>query len=61
MCNGIGFEPIAEELGQELQIRRLPAARAGARVLEQRLEELRALEVGLDPGPVGVPRGTPDL
>jgi hypothetical protein len=38
----------AEELGEELDIRRLAAAGAGARKFEQRLEELRAL--GVDPG-----------
>jgi len=33
-------EPVAEELGEQLQVRRLAAARARSRVLEQRLEEL---------------------
>ena len=36
---------VAEELGQQLDVGRLAAARAGARVLEQRLQELRALDV----------------
>jgi hypothetical protein len=45
-ARGVGDEqPVAEELREELQIRRLAAARAGPRVLEQRLEELRALEI----------------
>ena len=35
--------PVPEELGQHLEVRRLAAALAGARVLEQRLQHLRAL------------------
>ncbi len=47
-AGGVGDEqPVAEELGQQLQVRRLAAAGAGARVLEQRLEELRALVIEL--------------
>ena len=37
-------QPVAEELGQELQVRRLAAAGAGAGELEQRLQHLRALD-----------------
>ena len=40
-------QPIAEQLRQQLEVRRLAAAGAGAGVLEQRLQELRALDVGL--------------
>ena len=48
-AGGVGdHRPVAEELGEELQVRRLAAARAGAGVLEQRLEELRALHVVAD-------------
>ncbi len=47
-AGGVGDEqPVAEELRQQLQVRRLAAARARARVLEQRLEELRALVIEL--------------
>ena len=38
-------QPVAEELGQQLDVRRLAAAGAGAGVLEQRLQELGALDV----------------
>ena len=40
-------QPVAEELREQLEVRRLAAARAGARVFEQRLEELRALVIEL--------------
>src|SRR5262249_2832632 len=43
-------EAIAEELRQQLQVRRLAAAGAGARVLEQRLQELRALVIDASDG-----------
>ena len=44
---GIGdLQPIAEELRHQLEIRRLAAPGAGARELEQRLEELHAAHVG---------------
>ena len=43
---------VAEELGEQLDVGRLAAALAGARVLEERLEELRALDVELDLGAV---------
>ena len=47
-AGGVGDQrAVAEELGQELEVRRLAAARAGARVLEERLQELRALDVEL--------------
>src|SRR5581483_5050380 len=39
-------EPIADELGQELQVGRLATAGARAGELEERLEELRALDRG---------------
>ena len=43
---GVGDEcAVAEELRHQLDVGRLAAARAGAGVLEQRLQELRALEV----------------
>jgi NAD(P)-dependent dehydrogenase (short-subunit alcohol dehydrogenase family) len=38
-------EAIAEELGEQLDVRRLAAARARAAELEERLEQLRALGV----------------
>src|SRR4051812_5838761 len=48
-AGGVGNQqPVAEQLGEQLQVRRFATAGAGARVLEQRLEELRALMV--DPG-----------
>ena len=37
-------QPVAEQLGQELQVRGLAAAGAGAGELEQRLQHLRALD-----------------
>ena len=37
-------QPVAEQLGEDLQVRRLAAPLAGPRVLEQRLERLRALD-----------------
>ena len=40
-------QPVAEELREQLEVRRLAAAGAGARVFEQRLEELRALVIEL--------------
>ena len=44
---------VAEELGQQLEVGRLAAARAGAGELEQRLEQLRALDRSrLDQRPV---------
>src|SRR5688572_16449560 len=46
---GIGNEkPVAEELGEQLHVRRLATAGAGTGELEQRLEELRALDVDAD-------------
>ena len=52
-AGGIGDErAVAEELGEQLDVRRLAAAGAGPGVLEERLEELRALDVELDLGPV---------
>ena len=42
-ARGVGDEqPVAEELGEQLDVGRLAAAGAGARELEQRLEELHA-------------------
>ena len=38
----------------ELQVGRLPAARAGPRVLEERLQELRASRLDLDLRPIGL-------
>jgi hypothetical protein len=47
-AGGVGDQqPIAEQLRQQLEVRRLAAARAGARELEQRLQQLRALHVEL--------------
>ena len=41
-AGGVGDQrPVAEQLGQQLDVGGLAAAGAGARVLEQRLEELR--------------------
>ncbi len=37
--------PVAEQLRQQLDIRRLPAAGAGARKLEQRLQQLHVFDV----------------
>ena len=53
-ARGVGDDgAISEELAQELDVGRLAASRAGARVLEEGLEELRALDrVDLDRGPV---------
>ena len=45
-AGGVGDQQaIAEQLREQLDVRRFAAARAGARVLEQRLEELRALVI----------------
>ena len=42
-AGGVGdHQPVAEQLRQELDVRRLAAARAGAGELEERLQELRA-------------------
>ena len=44
-AGGVGdHHAVAEQLGDELEVRRLAAARARARELEQRLEHLRALD-----------------
>ena len=44
--------PVAKQLGQQLQIRRLAATGAGAGELEQRLEELDAANIRRNrPGP----------
>ena len=40
------LQPVTEELGQQLEIGRLAATAAGARKLEQRLQELHAAHVG---------------
>ena len=46
-------QPVAEQLREELQVRRLAAARAGAGELEQRLQELGAAHCAeVDPRPV---------
>ncbi len=46
-AGGVGdLQPVAEQLAQQLEIRRLAAAAAGTRELEQRLEELHAADVG---------------
>ena len=46
-------QPVAEQLREELQVRRLAAARAGAGELEQRLQELGAAHrAEVDPRPV---------
>ena len=46
---GIGDErPIAEQLREQFDVRRLAAAGAGARVFEERLQKLRVLDVRLD-------------
>ena len=46
-AGGIGdLQPVAEQLREQLEIRRLAAAGAGAGELEQRLEELHAAHVG---------------
>ena len=45
-------EAVAEQLRQELEVRRLTATGAGPRELEERLGKLRALDVGGDPRPV---------
>ena len=46
-AGGVGhLQPIAEELRQQLQVRRLSATGARARELEQRLQELHAAHVG---------------
>src|SRR5450631_1392909 len=37
-------QPVAEQLRDEFQVRRLPAALAGTGELEQRLQELRAAD-----------------
>ena len=43
-AGGVGDEgAVAEELRQQLDVRRFAAARAGARELEQRLQQLRCL------------------
>ena len=44
-------QAVAEQLRQQLEVRRLAAAGARARVLEQRLEELRALVIDLGQSP----------
>ena len=49
-------QPVAEELREELQVRRLAAAGAGAGELEQRLEELGAAH-GAEVDPRAVVRG----
>ena len=47
-AGGVGHEqPVAEQLREQLEIRRLAAARAGAGILEQRLQKLRALVIDL--------------
>src|SRR4029450_13346425 len=47
--------PVTEELAQELEIGRLAAAGAGARELEERLEELAVLPLTVvEPFPVGL-------
>ena len=44
-AGGVGHDhPVAEQLGDELEVRRLAAAVAGERELEQRLEHLGALD-----------------
>ena len=46
-AGGIGdLQPVAEQLAQQLEIRRLAAAAAGAGKLEQRLQELHAADIG---------------
>ena len=46
-------QPVAEQLREQLHVRRLAATRAGAGELEQRLEELRAAHrAEVDPRPV---------
>ena len=48
-AGGVGDErAVAEELGEQLDVGRLAAAGAGAGELEERLEELRALDVELE-------------
>ena len=57
-ARGVGDQrPVAEELGEQLDVGRLAAAGAGARVLEERLEELRALQVQLHRPAVGLRDG----
>ena len=53
---GVGHQdPVAEELRQELDVRRLAASGAGAGILEERLEELRGLHIqGARLRPVGL-------
>ena len=47
------LQPVAEQLRQQLQVRRLAAARAGAGEGEQRLQELHAAHVGeIHPGAI---------
>ncbi len=54
-AGGVGdHQPVAEQLGKQLQVRRLAASRAGTGELEQRLEELRAAHrPEVHPGAVG--------
>ncbi len=60
---GVGDDgPVAEELAHELDIGRFAATRAGSRVLEEGLEELRTLHrVDLDGGPVHLGKGEEEL
>ena len=54
-AGGVGdHQPVAEQLREQLDVRRLTAAGAGAGELEQRLEELGAADgAEVDPGAVG--------
>ncbi len=52
---------VAEELRHQLDVGRLAAAGAGAGVLEERPQELAALEVQLDLGAVGVGQAEEEL
>ena len=46
-AGGVGdLQAVAEQLREQLEVRRLAAAGAGAGELEQRLEELRAAHLG---------------
>ena len=62
-ARGVGYQhPVAEKLREEFDVGRFAAARAGPGELEQRLEQLRALDrIGLDLGAIDVGNGEEEI
>ena len=62
-ARSVGDEgPVTKELAEQLDVRRLAATGAGARVLEQRPQQLRALDrIGLELGAVKIGEAEEEL